>query len=137
MPHTNNKGLQSIQKTSRVANNAIICGKSSVTLFCEAQADFWVAPNGKDSDPGTKERPFATLARARDAVRALRQAEPDRDILVLLRNGVYSIVEPVEFSPEDSGRVGGRITYAAASGATPVISGGRRITGFEPCGDGV
>ncbi|HOE61336.1 MAG TPA: hypothetical protein PK576_06790, partial [Kiritimatiellia bacterium] len=35
VPHTNNKGLQSVQKTSRVANNAIICGKSSVTLFCE------------------------------------------------------------------------------------------------------
>ena len=79
----------------------------------------------------------AALARARDAVRALRQAEPDRDILVLLRNGTYPIEGPVDFSPEDSGRAGGRITYAAASGATPVISGGRRITGFEPCGDGV
>ena len=35
VPHTNNKGLQSIQKTSRVANNTIVCGKSSVTLYCE------------------------------------------------------------------------------------------------------
>ena len=35
VPHTNFKGLQSVQKTCRVARNAVICGKSSVTLFCE------------------------------------------------------------------------------------------------------
>lgn len=35
VPHTNNKGLQSIQKTCRIAHNTIVCGKSSVTLFCE------------------------------------------------------------------------------------------------------
>lgn len=35
VPHTNNKGLQSVQKTCRIATNKIVCGKSSVTLFCE------------------------------------------------------------------------------------------------------
>jgi predicted acyl esterase len=35
VPHTNNTGLQSVQKTCRVANNTIVCGKSCVTLFCE------------------------------------------------------------------------------------------------------
>jgi putative CocE/NonD family hydrolase len=35
VPHTNNKGLQSLQKTSRVAHNTIVGGKSSVTLYCE------------------------------------------------------------------------------------------------------
>ncbi|HOE61332.1 MAG TPA: right-handed parallel beta-helix repeat-containing protein [Kiritimatiellia bacterium] len=116
----------------------LACGcRFADKAFAEEQADFWVAPDGKDTDPGTKERPFATLARARDAVRALRQAEPDRDILVLFRSGTYPIEGPIGFSPEDSGRAGGRITYAAAPNATPVISGGRRITGFEPCGDGI
>ena len=38
--------------------------------FAAAGADFYVAPNGKDSSPGTAAEPFATLANARDAVRA-------------------------------------------------------------------
>ncbi len=116
----------------------LACGYCSYAgMSAGAQADFWVAPDGKDTDPGTKSRPFATLARARDAVRALRQAEPDRDILVLFSNGTYPIDGPVDFSPEDSGRAGGSVTYAAAPGAKPVFSGGRRITGFEPCGSSV
>ena len=32
-------------------------------------ADFYIAPNGKDSNPGTQAAPFATLAKARDSVR--------------------------------------------------------------------
>ena len=34
-----------------------------------AEADFYVAAEGKDTNPGTAAAPFATLARARDAVR--------------------------------------------------------------------
>jgi len=36
-------------------------------------ASFFVAPGGSDANPGDRDRPFATLARARDAVRTLRQ----------------------------------------------------------------
>ncbi|MBT3291511.1 MAG: hypothetical protein HN380_29470, partial [Victivallales bacterium] len=32
-------------------------------------AAFYVAPNGSDANPGTEAKPFATLIRARDAVR--------------------------------------------------------------------
>src|SRR2546427_10923514 len=31
-------------------------------------ADFYVASNGNDSNPGTQPKPFATLERARDAI---------------------------------------------------------------------
>lgn len=106
-------------------------------LCSKVQADFWVSTKGDDLGPGTTAHPFATLTRARDAVRALRQAQPERDVLVLFRSGTYCITQPVDFSAEDSGRDGGRVTYAAAPGAKPVISGGQRIIGFEPCGDGV
>ena len=37
------------------------------------KADFFVATDGRDSNPGTPDRPFATLSRARDAVRELRK----------------------------------------------------------------
>ena len=39
------------------------------SLHGAVAADFYVAPDGDDANPGTAEKPFATLARARNAVR--------------------------------------------------------------------
>ncbi|MEV0197893.1 hypothetical protein [Nonomuraea sp. NPDC050691] len=36
--------------------------------------EFFVAPGGDDSGPGTRERPFATPGRAREAARAAAAA---------------------------------------------------------------
>ena len=101
------------------------------------RADFVVAVTGNDRHPGTETQPLATIGGARDAVRKLRKAEPGRDVLVLVRGGVYHVDEPLLFSPEDSGREGGAVTYAAYPGEQPVLSGGRRITGFQPGPDGL
>ncbi len=54
--------------------------KAAVTLY--------VAPTGRDDAPGTKSRPFATLARARDAVRT-RNARGSGPVTVLVRGGTY------------------------------------------------
>jgi hypothetical protein len=35
--------------------------------------EYWVSTTGNDTDAGTKEKPFATLERARDAVRDARK----------------------------------------------------------------
>ena len=35
--------------------------------------EYWVSTTGNDADAGTKEKPFATLERARDAVRDARK----------------------------------------------------------------
>ena len=68
---------------------------------------------------------------SRVAVRELRRAQPDRDVLVLIRGGVYRVDQAIVFGPEDSGRQGGSVTYAAYPGQQPVLSGGRPITGFQ------
>ena len=39
-------------------------------------AEFHVAPSGSDDNPGTQAAPFATLERARDAVRTLKAKGP-------------------------------------------------------------
>ena len=95
-----------------------------------AKADFYVAPDGKDTDPGTLEKPFATVARARDAVRGKLAAGLDADVLVLVRGGVYPQTETLSFGPEDSGTEKHSVTYAAYPGEKVVLSGGRRITGW-------
>ncbi len=50
----------------------------------------FVAPQGNDADPGTEQKPFATIGRAQRAVRALLAGtQPGGPITVLLRGGVY------------------------------------------------
>ena len=94
-------------------------------------ADFYVAPHGKDSNPGTAAAPFATVTRARDAVRQQVRAGLTKDILVVIRGGVYPQTRTLTFGPEDSGTEQHSITYRAYSRENVVLSGGRRITGWK------
>ena len=92
---------------------------------CAARAaDFYIAPDGDNTNPGTLERPFATLARARDAVRPLVAKGLEANVTVLIRGGTYRITEPVVFGPDDSGTDRFSITYAAYENEKPAISGG-------------
>ena len=64
-----------------------------------------VAPTGSDANPGTASRPFATLERARDAVRALKRDGKlaARGVTVEVRGGIYELQKPLELTAEDSG----------------------------------
>ncbi len=59
------------------------------------------------------------------------------DITVYLRGGYYMLNGPVMFDDRDSGRNGFRIIYAAPPGERPVITGGRRVTGWTSGADGI
>lgn len=87
----------------------------------------YVAPNGSDQAPGTKERPFATLARARDSI---RQRPTRGGVTVYLRGGVYTVRETIVFEPRDSGREGSPVIYAAYPGERPVLSAGVEVRGW-------
>jgi len=90
----------------------------AVTLHA---SDFFVAPTGNDANPGTAARPFATLERARDAVRQLQQAGPLKEpVNIKLQGGTYRLAREVVFGPEDSGTAACPITYMAA-GTQPVV----------------
>ena len=98
--------------------------------------EFYVAPGGSDANPGTKDKPFATLAHARDVVRQAN-AKLREPVTVLLHGGTYYLHEPVVFGPADSGTAECPVTYGAYPGEKPVISGGKRIAGWKRGGDKV
>lgn len=95
------------------------------------RADFYVSPDGDDQGRGTAREPFATIARARDAVRRKIATRLTSDVTVLIRGGTYELAETLTFGPEDSGTARHSVTYAAYPGEEVVVSGGRRITGWR------
>ncbi|MHC4122131.1 MAG: right-handed parallel beta-helix repeat-containing protein [Planctomycetota bacterium] len=96
-----------------------------------SKADFYIATNGNDNNPGTKTQPFATLTRSRDAVRELLKEKPDRDITVFIRGGTYRIKETIVFGLQDSAPDGHKVIYTAYPGEKPVLDAGQPITNWN------
>ncbi|MDR1205449.1 MAG: hypothetical protein LBL26_08210, partial [Peptococcaceae bacterium] len=96
-------------------------------------AVFFVAPDGGDADSGSESAPLASLAGARDKIRALKESSglPDGGVTVYVRGGTYPVTETVFFDEGDSGTEGSPIRYAAYPGETPVFNGGSYIDGSD------
>ena len=118
--------MKSLALTAILLSSAVLHG-----------AEIHVSPQGNDAGPGTAAAPFATLARARDAVRALPPAARKEPVRVLVHDGRYALTEPLKLGPEDSGAAGAPVEYQAAPGAHPVLSGGRNIGGWQPAESGL
>lgn len=95
--------------------------------------EFHVATNGSDADPGTKAKPFASLERARDAVRQLKQAGklPKGGVNILVHGGDYLRTNALELNAADSGTANSPIVWQAAKRETPRLLGGRTLDGFK------
>jgi len=118
---------------------AILVTAVALALACRAAAaaTFTVAAQGKDTNPGTEDQPFATLQRARDAIRQRKAAGPlpAGGITVELRGGTYELSQPLELTAQDSGAEGAPIEYRARKGETARLVGGRVVTGWKPVSD--
>jgi len=102
-------------------------------LGANNETAFYVSPSGSDTASGTRpDRPFSTIKRARDAVRELKKANRfNQPVTVYLREGIYHLQKELIFTFEDSGTRENPVTYTAYENERPVISGGRRITGWK------
>lgn len=109
-------------------------------------AEFYVSGVGNDAWSGTlakptmdgSDGPFATLERARDALRALKQTQgglPAGGVTVWIRQGDYVRTRTFLLTAEDSGTREAPITYRARQGKRVRFLGGRAITGFAPVTD--
>ncbi len=117
----------------------IACALLLLPAAClAAEAVLHVAPDGSDDGAGGEQAPFRTLTRARDEIRGMKQGAglPEGGMRVVIHGGVHQLDEPLILTPEDSVTPSAPITYAAAEGERPVLSGGRRITGLQRNADG-
>jgi len=87
-----------------------------------------VSPSGSDEGDGSAARPFASLARAQQAVRALNH---DYDVTVSLAQGVYRLTAPLRFNARDGGQNGYTVRWEGAPGLRTMLSGGTPVTGWS------
>lgn len=79
--------------------------------------NIYVSPKGNDKNPGTKEKPLATLQRAKILVAKIKSP-----VNVYLRAGNYYLKSPVIFNAKDSRNKNEAVTYMAYPGEKPRIS---------------
>jgi len=106
---------------------------------------FFVSTEGDDGwsglipapNEGRTDGPFATLARARDAVRQWRNKRDKlpEAVRVQIRGGTYYLPETLRLTPADAGTSDCPVIYEAYPGERPVLCGGRKITGWQPYRD--
>ncbi len=99
----------------------------------------YVAPEGNDAWSGTRpeanasatDGPLASVDQARDRLRRLRQEGKLAGPVTVRIRGLHRLERPLVFTPEDSGTAETIVTFTGYPGETPVLSGGRRITGWR------
>ena len=130
---------------TRVPVVLVLLGWSLLTSRAsQGSTDFHVSPFGKDQWSGrlaspngnASDGPFATLSRARDAVRQLKKSAglPEGGVTVWVAAGTYHLEQGFELTAEDSGAAGKPIIYRAAAGQVRV-TGGRAVTGWRKVED--
>ncbi|HET6324479.1 MAG TPA: right-handed parallel beta-helix repeat-containing protein [Planctomycetaceae bacterium] len=138
----NKRVSHSHQKIAAIALLLIVwlpdCSRAQSAAATKS-GDFYVATNGRDSWSGSvsepnadrTDGPFATLTRARNAVRELKKVSHKKDFVVRIRGGTYVLRETLVFSLDDSAPNGGTITYAASPGEKPILSSGVPIRSWR------
>lgn len=114
------------------------CGREETTIR-PAPGLFFVATNGNDNWSGKLPKPnadftdgpFATIEKAKEAVRVFKSKNTNTQPIVYVGGGNYFLNKPIEFTPEDSGTPRLPVKYIAMPKEKPVISAGRKITGFK------
>ena len=94
-----------------------------------AQATYYVSPQGNDCNPGTLALPFRTVTKARDVVRTVNSAMTG-DIIVYLRGGTYPLTSTLSFAAADSGTKSFYVKYLNHPSETPLLTGGQPIGGW-------
>jgi len=98
---------------------------------------YYVSPAGSDTNPGTQNKPFRTIDKARDAVRQLIATKIIDDVTVYLRDGKYFTDHTICFDERDSGRDGHKVSYKAYPDEKPVIYGGKPVVGWQHWKDSI
>ncbi|WP_270087800.1 PDZ domain-containing protein [Sphingobacterium sp. SYP-B4668] len=98
----------------------------------------YVAKSGKDSNPGTEERPYASPYAAVQEIANLKKKGHTGAIEVLIKEGLYYIDKPLLIGPESSGTATAPVTIKAMEGQRVTWSGATPLQlKWEEVGNGI
>jgi hypothetical protein len=110
--------------------------QAGITSVIQPLVSIHVAPGGDDlRGNGSAAAPFATLARARDAVRTQRRQGKNIPVEVVLASGDYLMADSLELGAEDGGSPEAPVVYRAAKPGRARLLGGRIVRSFAPVAD--
>ena len=110
----------------------------SVNLHAAGSSNLiYVAVDGSNNNPGTVDKPVATLAKAKELARKLQATDMPKPIEVIVGGGIYYLDETLTFTPADSGTKTYPITYRAAKDQKVVIRGGKKVVGWKKWKNGI
>lgn len=92
----------------------------------------YVSPSGNDSNPGTAEKPVATLTTAAGKAREYRKGNlPAGPVEIIVAGGEYFMGQPLYLTADDSGTEGSPLVFKSEPGAKAIFSGGIQVTGWQ------
>ena len=106
------------------------------TIVPKYGKEFFVSTMGKDTNPGTLSKPFATLEKARNGIRAYKKINgiPNGGIVVWIRQGTYSLTKSFTLTSKDSGKKDKPIVYSSYNNEIVHLVGGIKLDSnwFKP-----
>ena len=103
-----------------------LAGIGRVFAAEEEKITFYVSANAQENDKndGSMDFPFATLEKARDTIRQMREnGEINADVTVYIRGGEYVFEKAFELEAADGGNDKYSVTYEAYPGEQVLFSG--------------
>jgi parallel beta-helix repeat protein len=96
----------------------------------------YLSPGGDDNNPGTIEKPLATLTAARNRAREYRKNnQVNQPIEIIALEGEYFMNEPLVLTSEDAASSSAPLVFRTENGTKAVFYGGVKIVGFEKVND--
>ena len=96
----------------------------------------YVSPAGTDTNPGTADKPLATLTAARDKAREFRKTmKLNEPLEIIAAGGEYFMMQPLFLTSDDSGTPASPLVFKAEPGTKAVFRGGIQVSGFEKVSD--
>jgi len=88
----------------------------------------YVSPSGDNKNQGTLKKPFASLERAKEAVKLLKKDGNKNEVNIVLLKGTYYLEEPLVFTSDESGFPGAPYIIKAERSAKVTLSGGVKLS---------
>jgi len=107
-----------------------------VSQYSAFAQSIYLSPSGNDGNPGTIDKPLATLTAARDKARELgKNSQGSQAIEIIALEGEYFMVQPLFLNSVDGGTASSPVIYRAETGKKAIFRGAVELTGWQKVND--